>query len=514
MTRSRAGALSLPALGLALALLAAAMLRFGALGAHLPFSPGVDEPEIMERAVRMMKTGDFNPRFFDYPSLYMYIEAAASTVRFLFGAIHGRWSALAQAPTEEFYLWGRAVTALFGTATVWLLYRTGLRWNRRTALLAAVMLAVMPLHVRESHYTLTDVPATFFVVAALLLALRAHERSTMTSFALAGAAAGLAGATKYNAGVVIVMPLIAAVMTRAARPSRAVATLWVALGACVAFLLAAPYTLLDLPHFLNGFARLASDYRAPLAGVDPVWVRELKSLRIALGWPGSLIIIAGLVVGVARLVTGPDRLKWLLAVGFPVVYFYFVAGQNIFFARYLMPLVPCLSLLGAAAIVWVVDLARRLDLRPLARQALVLALTLLAIVPPAYSSIQFNVNESRVWTTEQLYWWIRQTLPKGTAIRFEGSVTVRLPADYPASYMKQLRLQDLDAYRKDGIQYLVASSQIFGPYLDDPRDYPEENRQYRQLFAQTDEIARFTGSREHPGPELRVLRITSADTAR
>jgi hypothetical protein len=93
-------------------------------------------------------------------------------------------------------------------------------------------------------------------------------------------------------------------------------------------------------------------------------------------------------------------------------------------------------------------------------------------------------------------------------------VTVRLPADYQASYMKQLRLQDLDAYRKDGIQYLVASSQIFGPYLDDPRDYPEENRQYRQLFAQTEEIARFTGSPEHPGPELRVLRIKSADTAR
>src|SRR5579862_4897061 len=158
MTRPRAGSFSISAAGLVFALFAAAMLRFGALGAHLPFSPGVDEPEIMERAVRMMKTGDFNPRFFDYPSLYMYVEAAASTLRFLVGAMHGQWSALAQAPTEEFYLWGRAVTAVFGTATVWLVYLAGLRWSRRTALLASAMFAVMPLHVRESHYTLTDVP--------------------------------------------------------------------------------------------------------------------------------------------------------------------------------------------------------------------------------------------------------------------------------------------------------------------------------------------------------------------
>ena len=37
-------------------------------------------------------------------------------------------------------------------------------------------MAVMPLHVRESHYVLTDVPVTFFVTLTFLLSLRAHER--------------------------------------------------------------------------------------------------------------------------------------------------------------------------------------------------------------------------------------------------------------------------------------------------------------------------------------------------
>ena len=62
-------------LGLVLALVAAAMLRFWALSQGIPFSVQVDEPEVMVRAVGMMKTGDLNPHFFDYPSLYIYMEA-------------------------------------------------------------------------------------------------------------------------------------------------------------------------------------------------------------------------------------------------------------------------------------------------------------------------------------------------------------------------------------------------------------------------------------------------------
>src|SRR3954469_392584 len=106
-------------LGLMLALLAAALLRFWALSEGIGFNPGVDEPEVMERAVRMMKTGDLNPHFFDYPGLYMYVETAVSIVRFMVGAMQGKWSSLAHTSTDDFYLWARGMTALLGTLTVW-----------------------------------------------------------------------------------------------------------------------------------------------------------------------------------------------------------------------------------------------------------------------------------------------------------------------------------------------------------------------------------------------------------
>ena len=161
---------------LAVILAVAALLRFVGIGAGIPFNIGVDEPEIMSRVVQMMRTGDFNPHFFDYPTLYFYLQLGVAVLRFMVGASLGRWTSLDQVDAADFYLPGRAVTALLGTATVLLVYRIGLRWGARHAALAAGLMAVMPLHVRESHYVLTDVPVTFFVTLTLLLTLAAHER--------------------------------------------------------------------------------------------------------------------------------------------------------------------------------------------------------------------------------------------------------------------------------------------------------------------------------------------------
>jgi hypothetical protein len=124
------------------------------------------------------------------------------------------------------------------------------------------------------------------------------------------------------------------------------------------FLLAAPYTLVDLPTFLNQFARLSSEYRSPGNAGGPVWIVYLKHLRIALQTPGSLLVLAG-SAGLYRVLFGPMRLKWVLATMFP--------------AR-LLPLrlqpehrlralpaaaraVPVAA--GAAAVVWTVDRLRR-----------------------------------------------------------------------------------------------------------------------------------------------------------
>ena len=321
-----AGDIRPSAFTLAIIVVVAALLRFAALGSGIPFNLGVDEPEIMSRVVQMMRTGDFNPHFFDYPGLYFYVQLGVAVLRFLVGATTGEWTALDQVDTTDFYLWGRAVTAILGTLTVVLVYRVGMRWGARHAALAAGLMAVMPLHVRESHYVLTDVPVTFFVTLTLLLTLGAHERERATSFAWAGAAAGLAAATNYPGALVIVVPLIAVWMTLGTKPSRLIASLAVLGGAAAAFLVAAPYTLLDLPAFLNGYAHLASYHASHAPGRTRVGDLFQASLR-SMGWPAFLLLLGGLGLGAVRAVRGPGRVRWTVTIVFPLLYYCFLSGQ-------------------------------------------------------------------------------------------------------------------------------------------------------------------------------------------
>lgn len=490
--------------GLVAVLAAAVVLRFWALGHGIPYALAVDEPEIMDRAVAMMKTGNFNPRFYDYPGLYIHVQLVTACVRFIAGAVAGTWQSLNAAPTAEFYLWGRAVTAILGVATVWFVFLAGMRWGARHALLAAGIMAVLSPHVRESHYVLTDVPLTFFVALTLVLSLRAHERATSRAFAWAGVAAGLAAATKYTGALALLMPLLACWMTPAAVPSRLMCSLTVVAGAAAAFIVGAPYTFLDLPAFLNGVARLASEYRGGPA--ESLWLVYLKHLRNAFGWPGILLVGAGAIMGANRLVRGPGRFRWALLLAFALAYYVLVSSQGIGFGRYLLPIFPHLSLLAAAAVISGVSLLRRFAIPRAPRTALIAALTVAAILPPAIQAIGFDRMIGRQGTVELAYSWILENIPEGSVVVVETRGML-LPAQFKATNTPQLRRRDFAGYRDAGVEYLVASSQSYGPYLEAPQNYPREYADYMQIFGQARELVRFSPSDAQPGPELRILKV-------
>lgn len=493
-------------LALAVVLTAAALLRFWALGAGIPVALAVDEPQVMNRSVQMMKTGSLDPRgFYDYPGLYLYVQTAVACARFLAGATTGRWKSLDEVGADDFYLWGRAVTAILGTATVLVVYRIGTRWGSHCALLAAALLAVMPLHVRESHYVLTDVPMTFFVALTLLLSLAAHERPTRGAFAKAGLAAGLAAATKYPGVLALLLPLVAAWMTRDTRPSRSAAAISAIAAAAAGFLAAAPYTLLDLPAFLNGYAVLAGSYHGT-PSPEPGWILYLKHLRTNLSWPAFLLLPAGIAMAITRTMKGPGRVRWALALAFPVVYFLVVSRQALIFARYILPIVPFLCVLIAAPVVSGVSLLRRFEIPRVARVALITALTITLLLPPALQAIGFNRLIAKRTTLETAYAWFEQHVPKGSTVVVE-TTRLRLPQGYKTSSTRQLRELDYEAYRRAGVQYFVASSEAYGRYLQHPQQHPREYSEYMRIFGQARELARFSPSEAQPGPEIIVLRV-------
>jgi 4-amino-4-deoxy-L-arabinose transferase-like glycosyltransferase len=428
-----------------------------------------------------------------------------SVVRFVAGAIGGEWNSLAQVSGGDFYLWGRAVTAAFGVATVLLVYQIGMRWGARHALLAAGLLAVLPLHVRYSHYVLADTLQTFFVTLTFLLALVAHERNTLQAFAAAGAAAGLAAATKYSGGIAVILPLLACWMTVPARRSRLKAALAILAATIAVFLAAAPYTLLDLPGFLNAFARLAGEYRVTPAESATVVYSKLL-LRHAFQWPALLLAIGGLGLGIVRLVRGPGRVRWALAVVFPVVYLWLIRGQGLVFARYLLPVVPPLCVLAATAVVSGVSLLRRYEIPRAPRTALIAGLTIAALLPPALVSIQWVRGAARTSTVDLAYDWILSNVPRQSVVAIESRALL-LPASYQSRNVSQLRQLEYADWRDQNVEYLVASSEYYSNYFQSPERYPREYAEYMRIFEQSRELVRFSPSKDRPGPELRIFKV-------
>ncbi|MEO8520065.1 MAG: glycosyltransferase family 39 protein [Acidobacteriota bacterium] len=495
---------------LALVLGVAAVLRFWALRHGLPYSPAVDEPEIAERALNMMRSGSLSPHpFYDYPTLYMYVQLVVYVARFLAGALNGAWNSVDAIDVTTFYAWGRGVTVLFGTATVLLVFQAGMRWGARHALLAAGLLAVMPIHVQSSHYITTDVPTTFFITLTLVLSLAAHEKGTIAAFAWAGATAGLAAATKYNGGIALLMPLLACLMTPRGKAARLPCALAATAAAAAAFLIGAPYSILDLRSFLDGFARLAVHFKIGAPPAEPPAVIYVKHLLIQFGYPATLLALAGFIMAIVRIVKGPGRARWAVLLVMPVVQFYMISGQQIVFARYLLPMVPMLCLLAAMAVVSGVSLLRRYEIPRAPRAALIAALTAAALAHPLLASIRFDRLIAKSDTTALTYEWIRQHVPPGSTVVVE-SRKLLLPPPYKSRNVAQLRYETYDDYRHQGVQYLVASSQSYGPYLDSPHVHPAEYAEYMRIFEQSRELVRFTPSPDGmklPGPELRIYQV-------
>ena len=108
---------------------------------------------------------------------------------------------------------------------------------------------------------------------------------------------------------------------------------------------------------------------------------------------------------------------------------------------------------------------RYIRLAPQRRNAVIVALTLLAIGPPAYSSIAFNANAAKVWTTEQAYQWILRSIPKGSKVTLE-SRQILLPDRLPADLPDAIAAEPAGALRRERRRVPGRLVPVYGPYFD------------------------------------------------
>lgn len=451
---------------LALILVAAAAARLWHLGAGVPHAVGIDEPQVVDRALRILREGSWNPHIFDYPTLVIYLHAVVDIARFLWGALKGEWASLDGFAITAVYGTGRFVAAMIGVATVWLTYRLGAELSsRRVALLAAAELAVRPLHVRESHFVLTDVPMAALTTLAVWLSVRAARLGTVRAYAWAGAACGLAAAAKYNGGVVLVAALAAWLLHEGSSPDRLRKLGAIVGAAALAFLIGAPFTILDLPAFLDGFAAQFARFAAPSQSVDPAWLLYVKHLSPA---GGRLSVPLGLAGMTFLLWRGSTRARWMPAILFSVAYFYMLSTHSKVFGRYALPVVPMLCLFSSVAVFEALRAASRI--RPLGTPAVQRLLTATAVVlllyGPAAETVRWLDLQKRADTRTLASDWLKAHTPRGTRVAVENSGPTYLEtAGFKVVGSELLLDKGVDWYRTR-VDYLIVSAADLGRYGD------------------------------------------------
>jgi len=302
--------------------------------------------------------------FFDtplfYPTLYHYLAGLTAWAADAVGIIDAR----SPDGTFEMLSIARLLSAAFDSATIAVLYRIGaVYFSPATGLLAAAFVAVTPLHVLQTHYASVDPLLGFATTLAVLAACRLHFSPDRGAAIWSGVCAGLAFTAKYTGLQALGLPVFA-LLAHTGSPAgwRAALRLsilgWVLLAFAATTAVTCPPCVLTPSKPLNQITRhaeivtrAATVFRNNELAESLGWYGKpylyqiVAGLPFVLGWALYLATAFGIVRAVIR--RTPVDVIVLLHIA---TLFLFVAGSDVTFPRYLLPLLPACCLLAARGV--------------------------------------------------------------------------------------------------------------------------------------------------------------------
>lgn len=523
---------------------AALALRLLGINFGLPYVFYPDEAVIVNHAVAF-GTGDLNPHYFNYPSLYMYVMFVIYGFTYMVGWLTGIFASSADFArlffndVTLFYLPGRLISALCGVASVAMVYLLGRRaYNVRVGLISASFLAFSVLHVQYSHFVKTHVPAGLLVIIGLYMAVSIYNgKDTLRRYIFCGVIAGLAASTIYHAGFVLVSMAVAYMLRRhdsLTDDDKMPKIIIMVIASFVVFILGTPFALLDWPSFIRdlttvGVGRFTGGF----------WERgtfyPFTSLLTTMGSPLGIVSLFGMGYALLR-----HRPIDLVLLSQPL----FLAGFLMLFAvkepQHMLIAFPALSILGALFVVDVIDLLIR---SRILQTGTLVFVTVLLLVNPAIISFQNSYQLALPDTRELSKNWIEANICPGSKIvmdsgkyysgqfgppiryskwtleqfiaraeavdekslpRSEGSrfTSYTGEAEYFRQYLKAMDSNEpsydvvqilhdeasqranvltLDEYISMGVQYAVVSSKGWSYYSADSR-YPHKSAKYSDFY--------------------------------
>jgi 4-amino-4-deoxy-L-arabinose transferase-like glycosyltransferase len=308
---------------------------------------------------------------------------------------------------------------------------------------------------------MTDMALATMAALALYLLLRAYdnwEGDTAWAYIGAGFVCGLAASTKFT-GALLIVPLLVVPLLCVRQLDDVLR--WRVIGGPLAmatgFLVSTPYALLDMPKFVQFTAYVLAVYnRAGYDVLGSTWRWQLDYLftdrNAALAYPAA----AGLLISLFRW----GRRGWIVN-SFALVVLLTALTTGVRESRTWLPLAPVACVWAAlaleTALLW---LRRRWPGRPADQAAvygILLLLVLLALVGRSAQAVR-NLRGPDVRALVAA--WIEDNVPPGSLLAFDRSPPYVDPDVWPVLLNFGHYDQDLEAYRQQGVRYVIGSDII------------------------------------------------------
>ncbi len=438
---------------------------------------------------------------------------------------------------------GRLASALFDTATIFLVYKIGKKiFNTKIGLVATFIYATCVLPIQLSHFFAVDTFLTFFLTLTfyLVLVLMANRRNYVIPILL-GLSLGLAFATKISSVLILPIIVIALLKSLTAHNKLSRKLVSVSLITLCSYLtlrfadghLFANSNLLKPmpnPQFISNISQLQSWSNSQALYPPAIqWIKTkplifpLKNIMLwGLGFPLGILSILGLYYAMwnllqsiwkKRLILNPLKLliniktKDFMALIVVIWILFVFSYEGIQFSksmRYVYPIYPFLAILAAN---FLYECGVKLKNAFKSKTPLLIMysaiLILILVWPFSFISI-YSKPHTRVAASD----WIYKNIPAGSTISCEyWDDCLPLPLGDQNSLIyktETLTLFDPDTPEKwskataqlRNVDYLILSSnRLWGSIPKVPERYPLTTSFYTNLFAgklNFEKVAEFT----------------------
>ena len=497
-------------------LLASILILYG-FGWGLPDNPYQDKSFQHDEgaavwAVTQISFPGFNPQWLPCGTALFYQVYLLKTVFTGGGLVH----------ISNFWIYviGRLVVYASAMGAITLIFLLGRKlFNTWTGRLAAIILAVLPGFVINSHYFKTDVPMTFWSLAAMLVAYLLISSGKSAYVILMGLLVGYSASVKYNAVVLFPAGLVAIAMVDHKLNKR---RLGVAYLACVAagFIFGEPYAVLNVSKLLHEIQWAASINKAGnpyYLARPPAWIDyPVNVLPFSLTLPMLMVAASGLIWAAIK------EGKRLLPVWAFLLFYYALLGMdNYRIVRYTVPMLPFAALFVA----YLIKVLR--DIRIV--QTIAIPGVCAIIVYAFLFSLSYVQVMAQTDPRIQAMFWIEKNILKDPPVPFIPAHYLNLPQIQLVGYKKLEVGHSIKTLQKATSPYLILSE--FGTrFFQEAIDfYPQQKEFFAYVGENYAEVVHFENSQKllgidskpsrklpqdwlHPNPRITILKRRDVNT--